>query len=59
MSEQSPEELISAIERRFNRQKRLRTFLLELAVSSVVVVSPSTAHIIYEEMHRTDSLPHD
>jgi hypothetical protein len=59
MLEQSPDAFVDKLERQFRRQKRLRTLLLDLAMSSVVIVAPSTAHIMFEEIHRTDTLPHD
>lgn len=59
MTEQSPEVYVDALSRRFNRQKRLREFILDVAMSSVMIMSPSDARIVFDEIHKTDTLPHD
>jgi hypothetical protein len=59
MSELSVEAYMDKLEHRFDRQKRLRSFLLEVAISAAMIASPSTAHIAFEEIHKNDALPHD
>jgi hypothetical protein len=59
MSEQSTEEYIRTLERRFNRQKRVRSFLFEAALSAAITEFPIAAQMAYDERRKIDALPHD
>lgn len=59
MREQSPEEYVIALEKRFKRKKRLQTFLLDASMSAMMIMSSSDAKTVFEEIHKIDTLPHD
>ncbi|HEY8992529.1 MAG TPA: hypothetical protein VIM37_01630 [Candidatus Microsaccharimonas sp.] len=59
MREQSPDDYIRTLERQFNRQKRIRSFLFDLAIGSAMMLSPAIAQMALEEIQKTDTLPHD
>jgi hypothetical protein len=59
MREQSPDQYDDNLEHQSDRKKRLRALLVDIVLSSVMIASSSNVRTAFEEIHRTDSLPHN
>jgi hypothetical protein len=59
MSELSPEEYIDKLERHFRLRERIRRYLVDVAVSGLLMTDPMSAQAVFKEIHKTDTLPHD
>ena len=58
-AEQSPDQLIDQLERRFNRMKRFKSIWADIVLSSILMSSAEGYIIAREAMYPDDTLPHD
>lgn len=59
MSEQSPDEYIDRLERRFRLRERILAILAQFVVSSAYVPDRAVAEAVFAKNRQPDTLPHD
>lgn len=59
MREPTPAELITKIERKFRRHEHLQLLLRQLAISALGYTGGGGAKMLFDDINKTDTLPHD
>ena len=59
MREQSPEQIVKKLERKFWIRRELPLMLFDAAISAFMITGSAGAITAYEELHKPDTLPHD